>query len=145
MADETPVDERPAYKETPDGRVLVPLVTAHPLARVYAERCQAEDVRDYKVGDTIYVSREWGNALIDAGMVQIDPVDPDARKAALLLNRRMAPLTVKEIEAKLGGGEQTDAAPDAGDADAATGASTQAGGESSQGAAVRTAKSAAKA
>jgi hypothetical protein len=95
----TVADEK--YKVTDDGVVLVPLTLAHPMAKVYAERCQAETAKDYKVGDTVFVSREWGNALIDAGMVQVDPIDPEARQSALFLTKRNAPLTAAEIEKKL--------------------------------------------
>lgn len=138
MADET--TETPTYKVTEDGRVLVPMVTAHPLAEQYAERCQADEIRNYGVGDTIFVSREWANALIDSGMVQIDPTDNKARQQALLLNRRNAPLTIREIEARVGAGETADGDSGAGgDADAATPARA----ERHQSAADKSAKSAA--
>lgn len=113
-------DEQP-YKVDDAGTILVPLKLAHPLAAAYAERARAETVKDYRVNETIWVPREWGNALIDAGQVQVDPVDHKARQAALFLNRRNQSLTVKEIDAKLA------AAADAegGDADAATPAKTE--------------------
>lgn len=118
MATETA--EQSTHKVTDSGVVLVPLKLAHPFAEAHAARVQAEEVRDYEVGETIWVSREWGNALVDAGRVQVDPVDHKSRQSALLLNRRNQPLTVKEIEARLGKGEGSDAeVTNGGDADAA--------------------------
>lgn len=119
MADQTA--EQPTHKVTADGTVLVALALAHPYPKEYAERVRAEDIRDYAVGETIYVTREFGNAMIDAGMVQVDPIDADARRAALLLNRRNQPLTVKEIEAK----EARAAGADDDDGDAARGAAAE--------------------
>lgn len=125
MADEQP------YKETEDGRVLVGLKLAHPLAEKFAARCQAEEVRDYAVGETIFVAREWGNALIDAGRVQVDPIDADARKTALLLNRRNQPLTAAELRQRkvaVNVGEADgEVGEGGGDADAATPAKVEGG------------------
>jgi hypothetical protein len=119
----TETAEQPTHKVTDSGVVLVPLKLAHPFSEANAQRVQAEDVRDYEVGETIWVSREWGNALVDAGRVQVDPVDRKARQQALLLNRRNQPLTVKEIAARFGKGEDSDAeVTNAGDADAAVAA-----------------------
>jgi hypothetical protein len=89
----------PIHEITEDGTVYVGLVLAHPLAKLYAERCQAKEAKDYSVGDTIYVSREWGNALIDAGQVQVDPEDGAARQAALFLNKRNQPIATKDLRA----------------------------------------------
>jgi hypothetical protein len=93
--------EQQTHKVTDDGIVLVPLKLAHPMAKHYAERARAETVRDYQVNETIWVDRDNGNALVDGGFVQVDPVDVRARQRALFLNRRNAALTVKEIEALL--------------------------------------------
>lgn len=89
------------HKVTEDGTVLVPLKLAHPMAKHYAEHARVENPRDYKVGDTIWVGRDYGNALIDGGFVQVDPVDTKGRQRALLLTPRNSPLTAKEIEALL--------------------------------------------
>ena len=110
------------YKVNDAGIVLVPLKLAHPLAKAYAERAQAETVRDYTVGATIWVPREWGNALIDAGQVQVDPADRKARQRALFLNHRNQSLTAKEIDAILAKEAEESGA---GDADAATPARTE--------------------
>jgi hypothetical protein len=90
----------PTYQVTPDGTVYVGLELAHPMREEYAERARALEVRDYEVGETIYVLREYGNALIENGQVQVDPENVTARREALFLNRRNQPLTVKEIDAK---------------------------------------------
>lgn len=102
MADESTPS---THEVTEDGTVYVPLKLAHPMAKVYAERARAKTVREYKVGDTIWVTREYGNALIDAGMVQIDPMDTQLRQSVLLLNRRNQPLTAKELAEKVDGDE----------------------------------------
>lgn len=106
------------YKVNDAGIVLVPLKLAHPLPKAYIERVQAEPVRDHKVNETIWVSREWGNALIDAGQVQVDPVDHKARQRSLFLNHRNQSLTTREIDTLLakeaeeaGGGDAGAATP----------------------------------
>lgn len=125
---EITVAETAPYEVTEDGVVYVGLKLAHPYAKEYAERVQAKDKKEYKVGDTIFVTREWGNAMIDGGYVQIDPTDKEARQAALFLNKRNQPLTSDEVAKQLAGG----------DADAATPAPT----EKPQSAADKSAKSA---
>lgn len=81
------------------GVFYVRLTLAHPMAEVYAQRARVKEIKDYKVGEDILVSREYGNALIDAGMIAVDPTDKVARQRALYLNRRNQPLTMKEIVA----------------------------------------------
>jgi hypothetical protein len=114
------VAEQP-YKETEDGTVLVPLKLAHPMAKVYAERARVDGpLRDHKVGDTVWVPREHGNALIEAGMVQVDPVDTEGRQRALLLNRRNAPLVGEELAAVAAPADKQQDAADAPSAETGT-------------------------
>lgn len=114
----------PAYKETEDGRFLVPLKLAHPLAKVFAQRARVEEPRDYKVGETVWVTRDYGNALIDAGMVQVDPLDGKDRQTKLLLNRRNMPLVGQELAKVTGQGPEGDGEGEGSDgtADATTSA-----------------------
>lgn len=101
------------YEITEDGVVYVGLKLAHPYSKVHAQRVRALKVTDYKVGETIYVTREWGNAMIEAGYVQVDPLDKQARQEALFLNRRNQPLTAKEMEEKFAAtGDDSDEAED---------------------------------
>lgn len=120
-------EQQEHYRVNEAGIVLVPLKLAHPLGKAYVERVQAEPVRDYKVGETIWVARDWGNALIDAGQIQVDPIDKKARQRALFLNHRNQSLTATEIDALVA--KEAAAAAEAegagGDADAATGAKAE--------------------
>lgn len=107
------------YEVTEDGVVYVGLKLAHPYAKEYAARVQAKDPdKNYKVGDTIFVTREWGNALIEGGFVQIDPLDKQARQEALLLNRRNQPLTAKEMEEKVAAAQPAADSEDSGEGEA---------------------------
>ena len=117
--------EQETVKVTEDGTVYVGLKLSHPYSAHYAAQARALEQKDYAVGETIYVLREYGNALIENGYVQVDPEDKQARREALLLNRRDQPLTLREIQARktTPDVEQVDAegAPvEGGDADAAS-------------------------
>lgn len=118
--------EHETHKVIDEGIVLVPLTLAHPMSKAYAANARVEKITDYKVGDTVWVTREYGNALIDGGFVQVDPVDKAARQRALLLNHRNGALTVKEIERLLAKEAESDGVHSDGAADASTGAELEA-------------------
>lgn len=84
-----------------DGVLYVGLVLAHPLSKEQAENVQAKDAKAYKVGQTVYVTREWGNAMVSGGWVQVDPQDKKAVREALLLNNRDQPLRRSELAARV--------------------------------------------
>lgn len=92
--------EQETVKVTEDGTVYVGLKLANPYSARYAAAARALDIRDYAVGETIYLMREYGNALIENGYIQVDPEDKQARREALLLNRKDQPLTIREIAAR---------------------------------------------
>lgn len=79
------------------GAVYVGLKLAHPLSEEQAARLRPLSVKAYTVGNTIRVTREFGEALIGAGYAQVDPENRQAVRAALFLNQRDQPLTMAEI------------------------------------------------
>lgn len=80
-----------------NGVVYVGLKLAHPLSAEQVAVVQPLRVKDYNVGNTVRVTREWGLAMIEQGRVQVDPFDRAAVRAALFLNGRDQPLTLVEI------------------------------------------------
>lgn len=105
MADNAPVIDEDGYVE---------LKLAHPLSAEQVNNLRPKEPvdRDHSVGDSVFVTRDYGLSIIDSGYaMNVDPEDRVAVRRALGLNTKMQPLTPEELASLSGDGQTAATAP----------------------------------